>query len=67
MMDWNQIEGNWTQFKVKIREKWADLTEDDVEKILGRREELESKLQECYGFTKDAIRNSVDEWLKTLH
>jgi len=26
-MDWNRVEGNWKQFKGKVREKWAQLTE----------------------------------------
>jgi uncharacterized protein YjbJ (UPF0337 family) len=66
-MDWNQIEGNWKEFKGKVKEKWADLTEEDLAKIEGSREELEGKLQARYGEAKESIRKSVDEWLKTLH
>ncbi|PWB82350.1 MAG: CsbD family protein [Methylocystaceae bacterium] len=66
-MDWNQLEGNWKQVKGKIREKWGDLTDDDVAKLQGNREQFEGKLQERYGKSKDAIRKDVDDWLKTLH
>ena len=38
-MDWNRIEGNWKQAKGKIKEKWGDLTDDDLDKIAGRRDE----------------------------
>ena len=32
-MDWNRIEGNWKQFKGKIKEQWGHLTDDDLDKI----------------------------------
>jgi uncharacterized protein YjbJ (UPF0337 family) len=66
-MDWNRVEGNWKQLKGQIREKWANLTDDDLEKIAGRREQLEGKIQERYGLGKDAARDDIDSWLKTLH
>lgn len=66
-MDWNQLEGNWKQVKGKIREKWADLTDDDLARLQGNREQFEGKLQERYGKSKDAIRKDVDDWLQTLH
>lgn len=66
-MDWNRLEGNWKQFTGKIKEKWADLTDDDLDMIEGRREQFEGKLQERYGIAKDQAHDQVDEWLKTLH
>jgi len=66
-MDWDRIEGNWKQTKGKVREKWAQLTNDDLEQINGRREQLEGKIQERYGTAKDAVRKDVDDWLKTLN
>lgn len=66
-MDWNRIEGNWKQLKGHIREKWANLTDDDLEKIAGKRDQLEGKLQERYGIAKDAAAKDIDDWMKTLH
>jgi uncharacterized protein YjbJ (UPF0337 family) len=40
-MDWNRVEGNWKQFKGKAKEKWGKLTDDDLNVIEGRREQLE--------------------------
>jgi uncharacterized protein YjbJ (UPF0337 family) len=34
--------------------------------IEGRREQLEGKLQQRYGFAKDQIRRDVDDWFSTL-
>jgi uncharacterized protein YjbJ (UPF0337 family) len=67
VMDWNQLEGNWKQWKGKVKEKWGNLTDDDLSKITGKREQLEGMLQERYGKGKDMIRKDVDDWLKTLH
>jgi uncharacterized protein YjbJ (UPF0337 family) len=66
-MDWNRIEGNWKQFTGKIREKWGDLTDDDLEKVEGHREQFEGMLQQRYGYAKDKAKEEIDDWLKTLH
>src|SRR5215469_13608033 len=63
-MDWNRIEGNWKQAQGKIKEKWGKLTEDDLTKINGQREQLEGILQQRYGLAKDMVRKDVDAWLK---
>ena len=65
-MDWNRVEGNWKQFKGAAKEKWGKLTDDDLNVIEGRREQLEGKLQQRYGFAKDQIHKDVDDWFKTL-
>ena len=66
-MDWNRVEGNWKQFKGKVREKWAELTDDDLACMDGKREQFEGVLQERYGEGRDRIREEVDTWLKTLN
>lgn len=43
-MDWNRVEGNWKQTKGKIKEKWGQLTDDDLSQINGRRDQLEGKI-----------------------
>jgi uncharacterized protein YjbJ (UPF0337 family) len=62
-MDWNRVEGNWKQFKGKIKEQWGNLTDDDLDQINGRREQLEGKLQQRYGYAKDQVRKDVDDWI----
>jgi uncharacterized protein YjbJ (UPF0337 family) len=65
-MDWNRVEGNWKQFKGAAKEKWGKLTDDDLDVIEGRREQLEGKLQQRYGYAKDQVNKDVDDWFKTL-
>jgi uncharacterized protein YjbJ (UPF0337 family) len=61
-MDWNRVEGNWKQFKGKVKEKWGKLTDDDLTAINGRRDQLEGKIPERYGCAKDQVRKDVDDW-----
>ena len=61
-MDWNRIEGDWKRLKGNAKEQWGRLTDDDLAAINGRREQLEGKLQERYGYAKDRIKREIDDW-----
>jgi uncharacterized protein YjbJ (UPF0337 family) len=50
-----------------VKQNWAELTDDDLAKMNGRREELKGRLQALYGYEKDAAKAEVDAWLKTIH
>jgi uncharacterized protein YjbJ (UPF0337 family) len=64
-MDWNRIAGDWKQAQGRIKEKWGKLTDDDLTKINGQREQLEGIIQHRYGVAKDLVRKDVDAWLKS--
>ena len=40
-MNKDRAEGNWKQFKGKVQQKWGKLTDDELDTMEGRREELE--------------------------
>jgi len=61
-MNWDQIEGKWKQALGKIKEKWAKLTDDDLQMIRGKRDQLVGKIQERYGIAKDEAERQVDEF-----
>src|SRR5262245_38915464 len=61
-MDWNRVEGNWKQLRGGVKERWGRLTDDDLTVIAGRRDELEGKIQERYGYTKERVRKEIDDW-----
>jgi len=65
-MNWDRVEGQWKQFSGKAREKWAKLTDSDLEVIKGKRDQLVGKVQERYGIAKDAAQKQVDEFADTL-
>ena len=62
-MDWNRIEGNWKQFKGRAKEKWGRLTDDDLDVINGRQDQLEGKisgtLRPCQGPGQKGCRRLV--------
>jgi uncharacterized protein YjbJ (UPF0337 family) len=61
-MDWNRVEGNWKQMKGKVKQQWGKLTDDDFDVIAGRRDELEGRLQQRYGYAKDQATKEVNDW-----
>ena len=63
-MNWERIEGNWDQFKGKVREKWAKLTDQDVASIGGKKDKLFGLLKERYGLEKEKASAEVDHWLE---
>lgn len=66
-MNWDRVEGNWKQFKGKVREQWGKLTDDDLDEIEGKREQLLGHLQDAYGISKDEADKRVREWESGLH
>ena len=65
-MNWDRIEGDWKQFSGKVKQKWGQLTDDDLAKIKGKREQLEGFLEQRYGYAKDKAKSEVDQWSKSL-
>lgn len=65
-MDWDRIEGNWKQFTGKVKEKWGDLTDDEIAQVNGKRDQLEGLVQKKYGYAKDKARAEVDTWSSGL-
>ena len=64
-MNWDRIEGNWKQVKGEAIAQWGKLTQDDVDLIDGRREQLVGKIQERYGIAKDEAEAQVRDFEQT--
>jgi len=58
-MNWNIVEGNWKQFKGKVKAQWGKLTNDHLDVIAGNRDQLAGKIQEAYGITKDETEQQI--------
>ena len=65
-MNWDRIEGQWKQMKGSVKERWGKLTDDDLNVIGGKKDQLVGRLQERYGIAKDEAQTQVDEWNKTV-
>jgi uncharacterized protein YjbJ (UPF0337 family) len=63
-MNWDQIQVNWMQFKDKIANNWAKLTDEDLTRIGGRRSELIGRLQVRYGFAKAEAEREIEAWTR---
>lgn len=58
-MNWDIVEGNWKQFKGKVKTQWGKLTDDQLDVIAGKRIELAGKIQETYGITKEEADKQI--------
>jgi uncharacterized protein YjbJ (UPF0337 family) len=65
-MNWDIVQGNWEQLKGKVRQEWGELTNDDIDRIRGQKDELVGKLQERYGWAKVDAERRADDFVRTL-
>jgi len=54
--------GKWKQMKGRAKQQWGRLTDDDLDRIEGSRDELVGLIQERYGKSKEAAEKEVDDW-----
>lgn len=65
-MNWDRIEGNWKQVSGKALEKWGKLTNDHVDVIAGKRDQLSGKIQEAYGIGKEEADKQIDAFAESI-
>ncbi len=56
-----QIKGNWNEIKGKLKQKFADLTDDDLTFTEGKEDEMLGRLQQRLGKSEEEIRRAVEE------
>ncbi|WP_431098183.1 CsbD family protein [Polaromonas aquatica] len=61
-MNKDRVEGNWLQLKGKVKEQWGKLTDDDLDVIAGKRDQLLGRIQERHGLSKEEAEKQVDAW-----
>ncbi len=60
------LKSQWTQLRGQLKVWWSVLTDEDLDKINGRRDRLISMLQKKYGFTKDEASRELDDHLALM-
>lgn len=55
-------EGKWKQMKGRVKEAWGKLTDDDLDRIQGKRERWEGIMQEKYGMAKENARDEFEKF-----
>ena len=63
-MNWDRIQGNWKQVSGQAKAQWGKLTDDDLDVVAGRREEMAGKIQERYGVAREDAHNQITEWAR---
>jgi uncharacterized protein YjbJ (UPF0337 family) len=63
-MNWDRVEGNWKTFKGQVKQEWGKLTDDDLDVIAGKREELLGRIQHAYGMSRDEADRQIRAWEK---
>ncbi len=61
-MNWDRIQGNWKQVTGRVKEQWGKLTDDDLDVIAGRRDQLAGKLIERYGVIQEEAETQLAAW-----
>jgi uncharacterized protein YjbJ (UPF0337 family) len=56
-----KIKGNWNELVGKLKQKFADLTDDDLLFVKGKEEELLGRLQKKIGKTKEEIKDMLEK------
>lgn len=57
--------GMWKQLKGQVKQQWGKLTDDDLDRISGKRDEVVGLIQERYGWEKTRAEAEVDDFLKS--
>ena len=61
-MNWDTMKGDWKKIRGKIREQWGNLTDDDLDKIEGKRDQLLGAVQKRYGLARDEAVRQVSKF-----
>ncbi|MCH5717963.1 CsbD family protein [Niabella hibiscisoli] len=57
----DQVKGNWNVVKGNLKQKWADLTDDDLLYEEGQEDEVLGRIQKKTGETKENINRFIDD------
>jgi uncharacterized protein YjbJ (UPF0337 family) len=61
-MDKLRFKGSWNEVKGKLKQKYADLTDDDLTYMEGKEDELLGRLQTRLGRSRDEIRREIESY-----
>lgn len=62
-MNQDILEGKWMQLRGAVREKWGQLTDDELDTVAGRRDKLLGLLQQKYGYARDEAERQLNDFV----
>jgi uncharacterized protein YjbJ (UPF0337 family) len=63
-MNKDTIKGNWKELKGKAKVHWGKLTDDRLEVIAGKRDQLAGEIQHAYGVSRDEAEKQITDFEK---
>jgi len=58
------FKGKWKELKGSVKEKWGDLTDDEITEVEGKTEKLVGILQAKYGYSKDKAQEEYNKFME---
>ena len=65
-MNWDQVVSKWEQLTGSAKENWGELSDDDLQRIAGKREQLVAKIRKVYGIERREAEKQVWDWGKSV-
>jgi uncharacterized protein YjbJ (UPF0337 family) len=60
-MNKDQAQGKWDRFSARVKQQWGELTDDEVSKAEGNKDELIARIREKYGDSKQSIAEKLNQ------
>jgi uncharacterized protein YjbJ (UPF0337 family) len=64
IMNRDILAGKWMQVRGQVKQTWGKLTDNDLDRISGRYDELVGLLQERYGYARDKAEKEVTHFIE---
>jgi uncharacterized protein YjbJ (UPF0337 family) len=61
-----EIKGDWNLIKGKLKQKWAQLTDDDLQYLEGKQDELLGRIQKRTGESREAVETAIEDYRASL-
>ena len=65
-MNTDRTQGTWREVRGKIKEQWGNLTDDEIDQLEGRSDQLAGKIQQKYGLARDEAERQARDF-RTRH
>lgn len=66
-MNKTEMKGNWNVIKGKLKQRWGQLTDDDLQYVEGQEQELIGRIQKRTGETRESVERAFDEATTPRH
>lgn len=61
-MNNDTIEGNWNELKGRVKQQWGKLSDDQLDVVAGKRDQLAGEIQHAYGVSREEAEKQVKDF-----